>query len=381
VLAAHNARFDYGFLKNEFRRSGVRYLAPVLCTVKLSRRLYPHHRRHNLDALIIRHALFCADRHRALGDARLLWELAQIWRRELPADTLDTVCAELLRRPTVPEGLPADVFDQLPEAPGAYVFYGEDDRALYVGESINIRSRVMNHFAGGALAGKDLRIAAEVKRVDWIETAGELGAQMKEAQLLKALTPVYNRKGRGPAELCAWRWRPDTPEAAPELVSASALGADMPTDLFGLFRSRASARETLRGLAAAHGLCHVLLGLEQRNEEGPCSAHALGRCRGACVGKEKPIAHAMRLAQALAGLRMRPWPYAGRIGVRERDPERDRSELYVFDRWRYLGTAKSEAELYELAESMQSAAFDLDTYRILARFLKSPPSTCEIVPI
>ena len=87
LFIAHNARFDYGFLKNEFRRCGVTFNARVLCTVKLSRKLYPQHARHNLDALLERHALDCEARHRALGDAKVLWLLAQKWAEERGPDT------------------------------------------------------------------------------------------------------------------------------------------------------------------------------------------------------------------------------------------------------------------------------------------------------
>lgn len=88
LLVAHNARFDYGFLRHEFERIGISYTSRVLCTVKLSRRLYPHHQRHNLDTLMIRHGINCDARHRALGDARVLWQLAQCWYRELDAATI-----------------------------------------------------------------------------------------------------------------------------------------------------------------------------------------------------------------------------------------------------------------------------------------------------
>ena len=71
LFVAHNARFDYGFLRAEFRRLGVRFAAPVLCTVRLSRMLYAEHPRHNLDALMERFELTCTARHRALGDAQV----------------------------------------------------------------------------------------------------------------------------------------------------------------------------------------------------------------------------------------------------------------------------------------------------------------------
>lgn len=77
LFIAHNARFDYGFLKHAFKRVDRVFQPPVLCTVKLSRALYPEHHRHGLDALIARHGLGCAARHRALGDARVLWDFVQ----------------------------------------------------------------------------------------------------------------------------------------------------------------------------------------------------------------------------------------------------------------------------------------------------------------
>lgn len=71
LFIAHNARFDYGFLKSEFSRAGHEFRSAVLCTVKSSRKLFPEHRKHNLDALIERHGLSANGRHRALADAKL----------------------------------------------------------------------------------------------------------------------------------------------------------------------------------------------------------------------------------------------------------------------------------------------------------------------
>jgi DNA polymerase-3 subunit epsilon len=376
VLAAHNARFDYGFLKGEFLRAGLRYVAPVLCTVKLSRRLFPQHPRHNLDALIIRHALFCIDRHRALGDARVLWELAQIWNRDPGSDALSAACAELLTRPTVPKALPPDLFDTLPELPGVYIFHGEDDSALYVGKSANIRSRVLVHFSGDKRPGKDLKIAEAVRRVSWIETAGELGAHFEHARLVRALAPQHNVQAR--SESWSWLWRSDAPDIPPRLVTETEID-ELPVEhLYGAFRSRSIATTALRELANAYGLCRVLLGLEAAASSG-CSAVESERCRGACIGRESAISHSIRAVQALTKLRLKPWPYRGRIAVRERDPYSDRIELHVIERWRHLGTAHSEPELHELALVASDAAFDLDTYKALVRVLKSPPRNCDIV--
>src|SRR6202041_401200 len=82
VFVAHNARFDYSFLRSEFRRLDMPFSTKILCTVKLSRRLFPEHVRHNLDAVMERHGLVCSARHRALGDAQVLRDFWFKLRRE-----------------------------------------------------------------------------------------------------------------------------------------------------------------------------------------------------------------------------------------------------------------------------------------------------------
>jgi DNA polymerase-3 subunit epsilon len=102
TLIAHNARFDYGFLEQEFRRLDRDFSAPALCTVRLSRKLFPQHARHNLDTLISRHAIDCDARHRALGDARVLWQLAQQWRGDPGETAVLEATAKLVKTPAAP---------------------------------------------------------------------------------------------------------------------------------------------------------------------------------------------------------------------------------------------------------------------------------------
>jgi DNA polymerase-3 subunit epsilon len=379
LLVAHNVRFDYGFLRNEFQRAQLHYAARVLCTVRLSRKLYPEHRRHSLDVLLARHGVQCEARHRALGDARALWSLVQRWTRERTPATIAAAVAELVKTPTVPAGLPAAAYEDIPAAPGVYLFYGDNDAVLYVGKSINLRTRVMSHFSADHRDSRDMRIAREITRIDWIETGGELGALLEEARLVKQLVPVYNRRLRRATDLCSWHWRPSELGTQPHIVSARDLDIAQLGDLHGLFRSRTSALEAMREIAAAHALCPILLGLE--NRKGACFAYQIKRCRGACIGVESPESHGRRLAQALATLRMRPWPFKGRIAVRESTPGRERTEVIVLDRWCYLGTARSEDELRELEDSRPRPVFDLDTYRILTRFFAKPAAARQVVQL
>ncbi len=99
LLVAHNARFDCGFLRTEFERAGFDYQPRVLCTVKLSRKLFPEQRRHNLDSLIERHGLVCSARHRALGDAEVLWHFIRKVQAEFDAERIDAALRVQLDAP------------------------------------------------------------------------------------------------------------------------------------------------------------------------------------------------------------------------------------------------------------------------------------------
>jgi DNA polymerase III subunit epsilon len=356
LFVAHNARFDYGFLRSEFRRLDRRFRAPVLCTVRLSRALTPDQRGHNLDAVMARHGIACDARHRALGDARVLADFLRIARERWPAETLSAIVTRLTGTSRLPPQLDPSIADELPEGPGVYLLYGENDALLYVGKAKNLATRVPAHFSDPH-ARLERELTRLVRRVEWIETAGEFGAMIAEARLIKARQPALNRSLRNASELWAITLRED---GAMPLASFAMLDAlDDAGASYGLFRREADARRALEGLLRERQLCAKWLGLE--TAEGSCVGFQLGRCRGVCIGRETPALHAVRARLALAGLKRREWPFAGPVGIRERD-WRGVEETHVFDRWCYEGEP-----------------FDLALYRILTGFLDRPLRGAELV--
>lgn len=375
LFVAHNARFDHGHLRAAFRRAGLDMRPQVLCTVKLSRRLFPDHRRHSLDHLIERHGLVVADRHRALGDAQLLWQFWQKLHERFPPGQLAEVMRELVGHPSLPPHLDPEQIADLPDAPGVYLFYGERDGAaeggtdssalpLYIGKSTRLRSRVLSHFAADHTSDRELSLSQQVRRIEWIETAGEIGALLEEARLVKRLQPTHNRQLRRNRELCTWRLATDiVGDWRLELVHAADLDFGRRDDLYGFFRTRREATNRLRALARDHALCPPLLGLEKHPQGARCFDFQLKRCRGACHGGESPQAHTLRLIEALHALKVEHWTWPGPIGLREGEA------LHVVDGWRWLGTATGEAALADLLEAGRPA-FDLDIYKILVKAVK-----------
>lgn len=373
VFIAHNARFDYGFLRNAFKQLGLTLRSNVLCTVKLSRTLFPEQPKHNLDALIARHGLETDARHRALADADLLWQFWCKMQREIAPDVFEAAIQAQLQRPSMPPHLDPGALDELPDTPGVYLFYAENDVPLYVGKSVRLRQRVLSHFNADHRLYKDMRLSHEIRRLEWRETAGEVGALLLEAQLIKDMQPIHNRALRRQRDLCAWQLRPGAAgHVQPVLTYASEQDFGQADRLYGLFSSRRKAETTLRELAEAHALCLVMLGLEHRTQPAkPCFAHQLHRCRGACIGAEPVARHQARLEAALASLKVKTWPYPGAVGLLETGPDGGQ-DVHVVHNWCFLGTARSEEALWTLLHEMpERPAFDLDTYKILVRALAS----------
>jgi DNA polymerase-3 subunit epsilon len=366
VFVAHNARFDYGFLRHEFERTGMRFHARTLCTVKLSRRLYPQYARHSLDSLIERHGLVCSARHRALGDAQAVWQFLRIAADERGPALVQETARKLAQMPALPPHLERSEIDAIPEAPGVYLFWGENDTPLYIGKSVTLRTRVLQHFSDDLRSPREAQIAREVRRVEWRRTSGELGALLLESRLVKELTPAFNRALKRVTDLCGFVFT----GKGISLVKTDEINSETFPHLHGVFRTRRAAMEALRGLADEHGLCLRALGYE-RAGKGACFRHQIKRCAGACAGKENAHLHLARAAAALATLKTHPWPWRGPVGVIEEDHVREAVEIHVVNNWCLLGSARSEDEVAELLAGAGRARFDLDQYKILSRHLKA----------
>jgi DNA polymerase-3 subunit epsilon len=368
VLCAHNVRFDHGFLKAEFKRIGITLKQRVLCTVKLSRKLYPQYKSHGLSALIERHHLSCSQRHRAMGDVEVMAQFIELAKKELGVEALEVAVNELSKKTSIPSGIDTDLVDDIPDTPGVYLFYGENELPIYIGKSVNLRTRVMSHFSSDHRSTKEMRISQEIKHIEWIETAGEFGALLLESRLVKERQPIYNRQLRRERELCSWLLS-ENKDQSPllMLVGEDQIVPENMAYLFGTFRSKKQAIEAIRNIAQEKNLCLKALGVE--SGKGACFGNQIKRCKGVCIGQEDRQIHYLRVQQALVSLKLKSWGFKGRIAIKEQHPETQKIELHIFDQWRHLDTLKSEDEIHAFDQPMQALAFDLDTYHLLAKYL------------
>lgn len=266
-----------------------------------------------------------------------------------------------------PEHLRDSLLD-MPAKPGVYIFHAaEGTLPLYIGKSVNLRARLLSHMRNA----DEARMLRQAARISHIRTAGEIGALLLEAQLIKQQQPLYNQKLRRNRQLCALRLR----EGVPEVVYSRDMNFAMEPDLYGLYGSRTSALQGLRELADMHKLCYGALGLEKLAKGRACFRAMLNHCNGVCCGRENQADHEQRLLSALETLRVATWPYPGAIGLQERSD--DMQQIHVVRNWCYLGSADTHQQARKLAKV--AAGFDADGYKILCRPILT--GTARIVPL
>ncbi|HWP66581.1 MAG TPA: exonuclease domain-containing protein, partial [Candidatus Limnocylindria bacterium] len=299
VLVAHNAAFDVGHLTAASLALQGRPLdVPALCTLRLARRLLPELRRRNLDSVAADLGIPCADRHRALGDARIAAEVLRVFLTRAAERGFRTV-ADLLRFQALPvDGrpfvvhVPRERVEALPSAPGVYRLLGADGRVLYVGRARRLRERVASYFHQDA--DHDRRTLALVRRtydLDAVETGSELAAALLEAQQIRELRPRFNRlRGHVPH---VWFLKLPVGQPYPRLTLSVRLGRDRGTYL-GPFASREQAE-------AARALCGRVFGLRLCRDRpaalpdvAACAAAEDAGCAQPCARAIGPAAYRAR---------------------------------------------------------------------------------------
>lgn len=367
VFVAHNVRFDYSFIKSELKRTGMPYRAKTFCTVRLSRRLYPEYRSHSLESVISRFKFKFRNRHRAYDDAYVLWQFIQKVKKKFPKDTLLKTWADLTKSLYSGDATIRSQVDALPESPGVYIFYDKNDSPIYVGKSKSIADRVIAHFSEDTQSTKHLSLMKEVAKIGHIKTAGELGAMLLEAQLVKELHPPYNaqlKKKKAFVVLTKYKNKDGYLTLKAETVESL---TEVDTDsLLGAFKNIRGAKEYLVEFANKYFLCKKLLGIDASKTS--CFDYKLGKCRGACVKKEKQRIYNSRFLIAfIENCQFKPWPFDGPIEIVEKDAEEeDKWESYIIDKWCLIGKKNSLGDEEQFEET-----FDPDYYRIIKTYIKS----------
>lgn len=359
VFVAHNVRFDYSFLKNEFALASLAFSPKLLCTVRLSRALYSEHKGHSLATLIERHNIPVLARHRALDDARAILYFSQLAYDEHGHEVFQEALHRQLKTQYLPPNLDMEELNAVENVAGVYVFEDEVHQPLYVGKSISLKKRILSHFQDHT--SKELKIAQAVHHIRTIITGSELAALILESKMIKELSPIYNRQLRRVSQYAMYI---KDEQGGYNTIRIQSGNVDNATELervYGLYETRTKAKRQLELLTRTFMLCPKLMGIEKGT--GACFSYSLGRCKGACIGDESIELYNRRFEIAMEKNRIALWPYKTAIAV----PLDEENNGVVINNWMIQGFYSSgEIDTLESTE----ATFDVDEYKIIRRFIR-----------
>lgn len=358
VFIAHNVRFDYSFLKQEYLLTGRQFSPKLLCTVRLSRALYSLEKGHSLAKLIERHNISVASRHRALDDARAMMQFTNIAFEEHGVELFNEAVAKQLKTQSLPPNLDLSQINSIENVPGVYIFRDEAKLPLYVGKSITLKKRVMSHFQSPD--SKELKISQQVHHVETIQTGSELAALLLESKLIKELHPIFNRLLRR-VSLFAMLVKGEDSGYTTLRVKMGEIdaGTDL-SEIYGIFKNRTAAKKKLEEIIRVFNLCPKLMGIEKTT--GACFNYSLGKCKGACIGEESIELYNRRVEIALENSKIAMWDYPSAVSV----PINEEGERVVVENWIIQGflTAEGDMVINDIEPN-----FDVDEYKIIRRFL------------
>ncbi len=285
ILVGHNVRFDYNFLRSEFKSLGYELNLETLDTVKMSRQLIPGRKSYSLGKLCESVGIENKSRHRALGDAMATAELFEM----LLALKNEVDNPELFNGKS---SFNKSITENLPHETGVYYFFNGDDEIIYVGKSTDIHNRVLSHLNNN-MHKRALEMKSAIVRVEYEITGSELVALLLESHEIKKHQPFYNRaQKRTFFNYGLYSFYDDNGYLNLKLMRI----IDELNPLF-TYSSMQEAKDHLFSLTEKYALCQKLNGLYKTN--GACFHYQIGQCSGACIGEEPAESYNKRVHEAL----------------------------------------------------------------------------------
>ena len=291
VFVAHSVNFDYSFIREEYKSLGADFRRSKLCTVRLSRNIFPGHTSYSLGNICAALGIPVKDRHRAMGDATATVKLFEYCLQNDKYDYIPKSLKKNSREALLPPNLPASTFNKLPEKTGVYYFHDNKGKIIYVGKAINIKKRILSHFSG--TSASKLSFLSAIADITFTVCGTELIALLLESSEIKRLYPIYNQAQKSDRNNYILTHYLDQ-KGIRHLIFARNSKRLEP---LMHFRSFDAAREFLHQLIEMHELCPKCCGIQ--TGAGSCFDFRMEKCRGICAGKEDVDEYNKRVDRAI----------------------------------------------------------------------------------
>jgi len=297
VFVAHNVNFDFSFIRHHLALSGYQLQCKKLCTVRLSRKLYPGKPSYSLGKLCSSLNIPLSNRHRAGGDAAATAILLGMLLTEDREGIIMQSLNKGSKDQALPPNLPKAQFDRITDNAGVYYFKNQKGEVIYIGKAKNLKKRVSSHFTGNNISKQRQDFLKNIFHVDFEICGTELMAFILEAAEIKRLWPANNRAmKRFEQKYSLFSYE--------DQKGYLRLGIDkynkLVTPLFS-FNSLLDGHNLLRILIKDHKLCERMCFIQTNRTA--CTGHLEGECSGACIGAESAASYNVRVKYAIKALK------------------------------------------------------------------------------
>lgn len=373
VFVAHSVNFDYPIVQQEFRRAGSEFVRKKLCTVRLSRKVFPGLKSYSLGKLCSSLQIPLQDRHRAAGDARATALLFQrILRRPKGTSAIGYFLNARSQEATLPPHLPKASYQRLPQSPGIYFFMNSKKEIIYVGKANNLKKRVLSHFYDKA--EKELMMCRETAEVDFERSGSELVALLMEAAAIKKYYPRYNRAQKKRTTVYGLFTYTDQSGIRHLAVNRLQKGQQALKVFFKPTEARLFLETLCTDFELCAKYCHLQTGVSQ------CNHFRVPRCGGICRGTQTAASYNQRVSEALQVLTRKP----ENILIREKGRETGEQGLvWISDGiYKGYGFVPADQEVSSL-EDLEPYLLPQQTYPEIERIvqsylLKNPKKGCDL---
>ncbi|MGB4837445.1 MAG: exonuclease domain-containing protein [Saprospiraceae bacterium] len=374
IFVAHNVRFDYSFLREEFASLGFTFTRRQLCTVILSRKAFPGLGSYSLGNLIRHFGIKVENRHRAMDD---VLATVDILARALSNEGGQVKTDNLVKAGIVASHLPKDISSerirQLPDAAGVYYFYNIYGHVIYVGKSINIRKRVIQHF--GNIDGKTDKFISKVSDISFELTGSELIAMLLESAEIKSLQPEINKAQRSKEYPYFVHHFFNNQGYVTFEWEKSSVKSRSNKNILNHYSSKSSARGHLYAVTEQFALCSGLTGLYQ--PDGGCFYYQTGTCDGACQNIENTETYNGRAEEAMQFLKK---SFDSNFFIMTEGKDIDEYGVILIEDGHYKGYGYLSASdikfgVDEMKECIKYAQVSPESNQIVMTWLEKHPST------
>ncbi|MBT8232115.1 MAG: GIY-YIG nuclease family protein [Saprospiraceae bacterium] len=368
IFVAHNVRFDYNFLKEEFKSLGYTFTKRNLCTVRLSRKAFPNLRSYSLGNLIKYFGIEVNNRHRAYDDA---WAttilLEKIFNEQTTQKDVQALVTQSIKLTKLPHGLKEDAVLKLPEECGVYYFRNLEDRVIYVGKSINIQNRAKQHFSKHTR--KTDKLFNQVASISYELTGSELISLLLESYEIKKLHPEINKAQK--TRTYKYAVIKDVDKSGYfkyKIVTASK--TEEPLSLYG---SRKSALGHIENIGETFNLCLKVNEIDKSKHA--CFRYYLQKCQGACIGEEPPVYYNERFEESLLHVNK---IFDQNFVILDEGRERDEKSVILIEDGHYKGygyidSSSVQYGIEELKETIKYETINPEADVIVRNYMWSHP--------